>query len=89
MKAPRLAHGARPTTGAGRRPQPNRAAPAYRQNLQELERHSFRFSASDDVEMWRDYRIFKAAGLLSEWRKKWGAILPANFRPPHNPRPTA
>jgi hypothetical protein len=28
------------------------------------------------AEMWKDYRIFKAAGLLSEWRKKWAAYLP-------------
>jgi hypothetical protein len=28
------------------------------------------------AEMWEDYRIFKAAGLLHEWRKKWAAYLP-------------
>ena len=28
------------------------------------------------VEMWTDYRIFKAAGLLHEWRNKWAAYLP-------------
>ena len=28
------------------------------------------------AEMWEDYRIFKAAGLLKEWRKKWAAYLP-------------
>jgi hypothetical protein len=25
------------------------------------------------AEMWEDYRIFKAAGLLKEWRRKWAA----------------
>jgi len=34
---------------------------------------SFLFTA----EMWEDYRIFKAAVLLSEWRKKWAAYLPS------------
>ena len=24
----------------------------------------------------KDYRIFKAAGLLNEWRRKWAAYLP-------------
>jgi hypothetical protein len=28
------------------------------------------------AEMWEDYRIFKAAGLLKEWRRKWAAYLP-------------
>ena len=28
------------------------------------------------AEMWEDYRIFKAAGLLHEWRRKWAAYLP-------------
>ncbi len=28
------------------------------------------------AEMWADYRAFKAAGLLSEWRRKWAAYLP-------------
>jgi len=28
------------------------------------------------AEMWEDYRIFKGAGLLSEWRRKWAAYLP-------------
>ena len=27
------------------------------------------------AEMWKDYRIFKAAGLLNEWRRKWAAYL--------------
>jgi hypothetical protein len=27
-------------------------------------------------ELWEDYRAFKAAGLLSEWRRKWRAYLP-------------
>ena len=26
-------------------------------------------------EMWEDYRVFKAAGLLKEWRRKWAAYL--------------
>jgi len=30
------------------------------------------------AEMWEDYIIFKAAGLLSEWRRKWAAYLPQN-----------
>jgi hypothetical protein len=29
-----------------------------------------------NAEMARDYRIFKAAGLLHEWRIKWAAYLP-------------
>jgi hypothetical protein len=28
------------------------------------------------AEIWKDYRVFKAAGLLDEWRKKWAAYLP-------------
>ena len=28
------------------------------------------------AEMAKDYRIFKAAGLLAEWRRKWAAYLP-------------
>jgi hypothetical protein len=28
------------------------------------------------AEMWEDYRIFKGAGLLSEWRRKWVEYLP-------------
>jgi len=27
-------------------------------------------------EMWEDYRIFKTAGLLKEWRRKWAAYQP-------------
>jgi hypothetical protein len=26
--------------------------------------------------MWEDYRAFKAAGLLKEWRRKWAAYMP-------------
>jgi len=29
------------------------------------------------AEMWEDYRIFKAAGLLKVWRRKWAAYLPS------------
>jgi hypothetical protein len=29
------------------------------------------------AELWEDYRIFKAAGLLHEWRRKWAAYLPS------------
>lgn len=29
------------------------------------------------AEMWEDYRIFKAAGLLAEWREKWAWYLPS------------
>jgi hypothetical protein len=25
------------------------------------------------AEMWEDYRVFKAAGLLKEWCRKWAA----------------
>jgi hypothetical protein len=32
--------------------------------------------AGMSAEMAADYRIFKAAGLLSEWRIKWAAHLP-------------
>jgi hypothetical protein len=31
------------------------------------------------AEMWKDYRAFKAAGMLSEWRKKWAAYLPEPY----------
>lgn len=32
---------------------------------------------SATTEMWEDYRIFKAAGLLQKWREKWaGYLLP-------------
>ena len=27
------------------------------------------------AEIWADYRAFKAAGLLKEWRRKWAAYL--------------
>jgi hypothetical protein len=30
---------------------------------------------STDGEMWEDYRVFKAAGMLAAWRMKWGAHL--------------
>lgn len=36
---------------------------------------SFRPWQPDIAEMWKDYRVFKAAGLLSEWRKKWAYYL--------------
>jgi hypothetical protein len=29
------------------------------------------------AEMWKDYRMFKAAVLLNEWRRKWAAYLPS------------
>lgn len=29
------------------------------------------------AEIWEDYKVFKAAGLLKEWLKKWAAYLPA------------
>jgi hypothetical protein len=32
--------------------------------------------SSMSAEMAEDYRIFKAAGLLSAWRIKWAAYLP-------------
>jgi len=35
----------------------------------------FRPWQTDIAEMWKDYRVFKAAGLLSEWRKKWAYYL--------------
>ena len=28
------------------------------------------------AKMWKDYRIFMAACLLKEWRRKWAAYLP-------------
>jgi hypothetical protein len=31
---------------------------------------------SMNAEMAKDYRIFRAAGLLHEWRIKWAAYLP-------------
>ena len=35
-----------------------------------------RRAVPDVQELWEDYRIFKAAGLLAEWRRKWRAYLP-------------
>gem|GEM_PF-1339518 len=32
--------------------------------------------------MWEDYKIFKAAGLLNEWRRKMGG-LPAKLKCPY------
>jgi hypothetical protein len=29
-----------------------------------------------DAEIWKDYRAFKAARVLNEWRRKWAAYLP-------------
>jgi hypothetical protein len=29
-----------------------------------------------NAKMAKDYRAFKAVGLLHEWRKKWAAYLP-------------
>ena len=51
---------------------------------QTLERLSFRMS-KEDAEMWRAYRIFKAAGLLHQWRRIYAARLPIN----QTRRPTA
>ncbi len=34
------------------------------------------------AEMWKDYPFYKAAGMLSEWRKKWAEIYPHQ---PENP----
>ena len=63
------------------------AAPSYRQQMDEMRREAFRFDRSDNAEMWLDYRFFKAAGLLEEWRKKWVGIIAPRFMP--RPRPTA
>lgn len=30
---------------------------------------------SATAEMWEDYRVFKAAGLLHKWREKWAGYL--------------
>lgn len=32
---------------------------------------------TDIVEMWKDYRAFKAAGMLAQWREKWAWYLAA------------
>lgn len=95
MRAARLAQGGRPTIGAQERPQRNPtrgrvvpiAAPAYRAQMAELERLSFRFDKTEDAEMWADYRIFKAAGLFKAWREKWVGRVPARYLQPR-PRPT-
>lgn len=31
---------------------------------------------SDLAEMWEDYHVFKSAGMLQAWRRKWAAYLP-------------
>ncbi|HBM90461.1 MAG TPA: hypothetical protein DD400_01075 [Rhodospirillaceae bacterium] len=31
---------------------------------------------SDIAEMWEDYHVFKAAGMLQAWCRKWAAYLP-------------
>jgi len=95
MRAAHLAQGGRQTAGAQQRPthNPTRprvvpiSAPAYREQMEELERLSFRFDQTEDAEMWRDYRVFKAAGLFKEWRKKWVGRVPARYMQPP-PRPT-
>lgn len=98
MRAARLAQGGRPTIGAQPRPRPTPqqrptrprvvpiAAPAYREQMAELERLSFRFDQTENAEMWRDYRIFKAAGLFKAWREKWVGRVPARYLQPP-PRP--
>lgn len=82
MKAPRSAQSARPTDGAKQNRHQKRAQAARLHHMhqqQELERVSFRMSR-EDAEMWRDYRIFKIAGLLHEWSRLYAARLPVNFR---------
>lgn len=77
MKAPRLVHGGELTRGTTKNPRTQRpgqqrkaAAPANG-----FERYSFR-SNSKDAEMWADYWVFKAAGLLCQWRELYKARLP-------------
>lgn len=76
MKAPRLVHGGEPTRGTTKQPTPqkqgHRRKPAPANGF---ERYSFR-SNSKDAEMWADYWVFKAAGLLCQWRELYKARLP-------------
>lgn len=75
MKAPRLVHGGELTRGTTKNPttqRPGHQRKAARANG--FERFSFR-SNSKDAEMWADYWVFKAAGLLSQWRELYKARL--------------
>ena len=47
-------------------------------SLDEAERRSFRMT-NEDAAMWRDYKIFKFAGLLHEWKRLYKARLPAHM----------
>lgn len=77
MRAAPLAHGGRQTRRATTtRPKTQR----YKQvldvaALDEAERRSFRMT-NEDAAMWRDYRVFKFAGLLHEWKRIYKARLP-------------
>lgn len=88
IKAPRSAQSARPTEGA-KQTQPQdkkqhteaRKAEQDSRALEEAERRAFRLPPKDALEMWRDYRIFKAAGVLSAWREKWAGMMRPSLRP--------
>ena len=79
MRGPRPAQGGGQTRGAHQKKEPGarRARPAHRREFEELERLAFRMP-NDKAEMWRDYRIFKAAGLLHQWKCIYAARLPVN-----------
>lgn len=88
MRGPRSAQSGGQTTGAQSKEQPGQgrrqqAAAAQAQSFDERERLSFRMP-SEQAKMWRDYRIFKAAGLLHQWERIYAAVLPINFR--HRPK---
>lgn len=55
------------------------APAAYSKALEELERLAFRMP-DDEAPMWLDYRIFKDAGLLHEWRRLYEAVIPVSFK---------
>jgi hypothetical protein len=52
---------------------PRRVLPRPKSHPPPIQAEPIRLTA----EMWADYRAFKAAGLLHEWRRKWAAYLPS------------
>lgn len=59
-----------------RKPRQVIPAPRKRCSPQPISMQPVRPKNNVTAEMWEDYRLFKAAGLLAEWRNKWAAYLP-------------
>ena len=78
MRGPRPAQGGGQTEGAQKKqPGARREGLPHHGEAEELERLAFRMP-DEKAEMWRDYRIFKAAGLLHQWKRIYAARLPVN-----------